>query len=334
MFFEGKKVLVIGGTGTIGKNIVKHILKENPDTIRIFSRDEYKQQQCKIELGDHKTIRYIIGDIRNYDSLFDAMNDIDYVIHTAAMKHVDSCENNPFEAVRTNIQGTNNVIQSAIVNRVKKVIFTSSDKAIAPTNTYGATKLIAERLISSKVSNYSDEKTIFASVRFGNVMGSRGSVIPLFNKQILEDKKIFITDMSMTRFMMSVNQATELTLKALKEAKGGEVFVLKMPVIKLGILADTLIEEVCNKHGMNKKEVEVKIIGLRSGEKMYEELMTVDESKTALELPDMYIIPAKDRSIEHYPNMKKASAGTYSSKGQKPLDVQSLRLLLKESSLI
>ncbi|WP_067724741.1 SDR family NAD(P)-dependent oxidoreductase [Oceanobacillus damuensis] len=332
MYFNEKKILVIGGTGTIGKSIVQSIMKENPKFIKIFSRDEFKQHQLQHELGNSERLRFVIGDIRDYDSLYAAMHDIDYVLHLAAMKHVDLCEYNPYEAIKTNIHGTNNVIKAAISQNVKKAVFTSSDKAISPTNTYGATKLIAERLISSTEYNKTERQTVFASVRFGNVMGSRGSVIPLFKDRILKDKKITVTDKNMTRFMMSLNQATQLTIKALKEAKGGEVFVLKMPVIKLGDLADILIEQTCKKYKLNSNEIKVEVIGLRPGEKMFEELMTYDESRLAWELKDMYIIPGTKEVS--YTNSTKCNHGTYSSMNQAPLNVNELRNLLREEKLI
>ncbi len=332
MYFSEKKVLVIGGTGTIGKSIVQSIMKENPTLIKIFSRDEFKQHKLRYELDNNEKLRLVIGDIRDYDSLFAAMHDIDYVLHLAAMKHVDLCEYNPYEAIKTNVQGTNNVIKAAISQNVKKVVFTSSDKAISPTNTYGATKLIAERLISSTEYSTNGKQTIFASVRFGNVMGSRGSVIPLFKEQILKNRKITVTDKDMTRFMMSLNQATQLTIKALKEAKGGEVFVLKMPVIRLGDLADILIGETCKEHDMKMDEINVEVMGLRPGEKMYEELMTYDESREAWELKDMYIIPGTEKV--RYNNAKKCNHGTYSSMNQAPLNVNELRKLLKEEEVI
>ncbi|MGP4038672.1 SDR family NAD(P)-dependent oxidoreductase [Gracilibacillus sp. D59] len=334
MYFEGKKILVIGGTGTIGKSVIKHLIKENPQVIRIFSRDEYKQYKLQDEFGNSDKLSFVIGDIREYDTLLNAMKDIDYVLHLAAMKRVDSCENNPYEAVKTNVHGTNNVMNAAISQNVKKVIFTSSDKAISPTNSYGATKLIAERLISAAERNKKENETIFASVRFGNVMGSRGSVIPLFKESILKNKKISITDKNMTRFMMTLNQATELTIKTLQEAKGGEVFVLKMPVINLGDLADVLIEETCNKHQINSEEIDIEVTGLRPGEKMYEELMTYDESTLALELPGMFIIPGSTSGLNRYRNAKKAKTGTYSSSSQETINTNKLRLLLKEAALI
>lgn len=331
MYFTGKKVLVIGGTGTIGKSIVRSILKENPQLIRIFSRDEYKQHLFQKELSNYKNVEFIIGNIRFYERLLEAMNDIDYVFHLAAMKHVDICERNPYEAVLTNIDGMNNVIKAAMNQRVKKVVFTSSDKAVSPTNVYGATKLIAEKLITATEMNSSIRQTTFASVRFGNVMGSRGSVIPLMKEQILKEQKITVTNMDMTRFMMTIAQATSLTIKALQEAKGGEVFVLKMPVVRLGTLVELLIEELCHTYSLKKEEIEVEVTGLRPGEKMYEELMTLDESKKAWELKDMYVLTNAQTS---YQKGQKAKVGTYRSNNEKPLHRNELHQLLKNASLI
>lgn len=332
MYFKGKKILVIGGTGTIGQSVVRSLLKEEPQFIRIFSRDEHKQHIFKSELGNLENVYFMIGDIRNYDRVYRAMQDVDYVFHLAAMKHVDICEINPYEAVMTNIIGMNHVIEAALKQNVKKVVFTSSDKAISPTNTYGATKLIAEKLISATERNLSTNNTIFASVRFGNVMGSRGSVIPLFKKQILNDRKLTVTDMDMTRFMMTVKQATDLTIQALKEAKGGEVFVLKMPVIHLGSLVEVLIDELCTKHHLNKEDIDIQITGLRPGEKMYEELMTFNESKIAWDLLGMYVLTRN--GTQTYPTGRKAKVGTYSSDNEKQLSKDEIRQLLKQASLI
>lgn len=334
MYFRGKRILVIGGTGTIGKSIVKTILQEDPSVVRIFSRDEYKQFHLYNELGSRNNLRFLIGDVRDYDRVYNAMQDIDYVFHLAAMKHVSSCEYNPYEAVLTNVLGTYNVIKAAISQNVKKVVFTSSDKAISPTNTYGATKLTAERLILSAEYSRGKGQTIFASVRFGNVMGSRGSVIPLFKEQILVNKKITVTQSNMTRFMMTLSQATNLTIKALQEAKGGEIFVLKMPVITLGNLASVVIEETCKKYGFEVDEIIIEEIGLRQGEKIYEELMTYDESTVALELLDMYVIPEPSHTEINYPNAKKAKHGNYSSISQNPISLEELRQLIMLENLI
>ncbi len=289
--YHQKKILITGGTGTIGNHLIKQLLQDDPQVIRIFSRDEYKQYEMGIQFAEHASkLRFLIGDVRDQERLIRAMKDIDYVFHLAAMKHVPFCEYNPFEAVQTNIIGTQNVIQAAIHNNVKKVLFTSTDKAISPTNTYGATKLTGERLISSAESQKGSTQTIFSAVRFGNVMGSRGSVIPLFKKQILNGERITITDPNMLRYMMTPSQAIHLILKANDIANGGEIFVLKMPVVKIGDLANAIDELMQEKYDLPQK-VDIKYIGLRPGEKKFEELMTMDERLIADEQNDMYVIP-------------------------------------------
>lgn len=288
-FYYNKKILIIGGTGGLGRYLLQQLLAYHPAVIRIFSRDEHKQYDLQQEMSEYRNIRYLIGDVRDEGRLLRAMEDVDYVFHLAAMKHVPACEYNPFEAVKTNVLGTQNVIQSAINAGVQRVLFTSTDKAIAPTNTYGATKLTAERLISAAEYQKGPKQTIFSAVRFGNVMGSRGSVIPLFKKQILEQGKITVTNPDMLRYMMTPSQAISLMLKANQRAYGGEVFVLKMPVIKLDDLVQVMIEELVRKYHINN-EIKVEVIGLRPGEKMYEELMTEDEARVALETNDMYIL--------------------------------------------
>ncbi|WP_433922010.1 SDR family NAD(P)-dependent oxidoreductase [Paenibacillus taichungensis] len=290
--YKGNKILIIGGTGTVGNQLIRRLLEDEPDVIRIFSRDEHKQYEMAIELQEYsQRLRFLIGDVRDQKRLSRAMEGIDHVFHLAAMKHVPSCEYNPFEAVQTNVLGTQNVIQAALENNVTKVLFTSTDKAISPTNTYGATKLTAERLISAAENQKGSKVTIFSSVRFGNVMGSRGSVIPLFKKQILENGSITVTDTNMLRYMMTPSQAIELILEANDRAQGGEVFVLKMPVIKIGDLAEVIIEIVKERYQINS-EVGIHNIGLRPGEKRYEELMTFEEKLIAEEELNMYIIPS------------------------------------------
>lgn len=289
--YKEKKILITGGTGTIGQHLVRHLLKECPTVIRIFSRDEYKQFEMQQNLSEHNNIRYLIGDVRDANRLVRAMEDIDYVFHLAAMKHVPFCEYNPFEAVQTNVIGTQNIIQASLQAGVKKVLFMSSDKAISPTNTYGATKLMGERLISAAEYQKGPKSTIFSAVRFGNVMGSRGSIIPLFKKQILEERRVTVTDPDITRYMMTPNQAISLMLEANELAKGGEVFVLKMPIIRLGDLVEVMVRVTRQKYG-DKGPITVETIGLRPGEKRYEELMTTDEKVIAMETPTMYIIPS------------------------------------------
>lgn len=334
MFFHDKKVLIIGGTGTIGQGLLKKVLKEEPQVVRIFSRDEQKQFLMQNQFAEEVRLRFLIGDVRSYDRVVSAMEDIDYVFHTAAMKHVSFCEYNPFEAVLTNIIGTYNVIKAAIAQKVKKVIFTSTDKAISPTNNYGATKLTAEKLMTSAEYSKGSGKTIFASVRFGNVMGSRGSVIPLFKKQILEIREMTVTDQSMSRFMMTLDQATSLTIEAMKLANGGETFILKMPTISLGDLVQVVKEEVAKKYHIPPDEIKLREIGLRPGEKKYEELMTYDESLHAIELPNMFVIPSPFQPSPQYKNGKKAKPGNYQSGNAKPLGKEELRNFIIQEKLI
>ena len=330
-FYKDKKILITGGTGTIGHHLVKRLLIDNPKVIRIFSRDEFKQFEMAQEFQeDASRLRFLIGDVRDQQRLVRAMEEIDYVFHCAAMKHVPACEYNPFEAVQTNVMGTQNVIQSALESGVKKVIFLSTDKAIAPTNTYGATKLMAERLISSAQYQAGSNNTIFAAVRFGNVMGSRGSVIPLFKKQIEHNQKITVTQTSMSRFMMTVDEAIELTIQAMNYAHGGEVFVLKMPVVRLGDLVKAVVEMSRNA-GLAPDEIEIEEIGLRPGEKMYEELMTCEEGKRARELKEMFVIPNEFVKQGTYPNSQPVENGRYSSEDQKPLKFDEVTELLIRS---
>lgn len=290
-FYKGKKILVTGGTGTIGQHLIRRLLLDEPAVIRVFSRDEYKQFEMQHDLKDYPNIRYLVGDVRDVNRLKRAMEDIEYVFHLAAMKQVPACEYNPFEAVQTNVVGTQNVIQAAIEAGVSKVLFTSSDKAVSPSNTYGATKLMGEKLISAAEYQKGPKKTSFVSVRFGNIMGSRGSVIPLFKKQIIEKKSITLTSKDMTRYMMTPSQAISLLLMTIENAKGGEVFVLKMPIIRLVDLASIVINEVRLQNNIDQT-IEVREIGLRPGEKINEELMTNDEKKNVIEKEYVYIVPS------------------------------------------
>lgn len=328
--FQGKKILVIGGTGTIGQGLVKELIRKEAKVIRIFSRDEYKQFKMEQALGRPKNIRFLLGDIRDKERVRRAMEGIDSVFHLAALKHVPSCEYNPFEAVKTNVIGTQNVIECAIHHRVQRVIYTSSDKAINPTNTMGATKLLAERLMSSADYYKGGKRPIFAAVRFGNVMGSRGSVIPLFKQQIIENKKITVTNPTMSRFMMSITQGVHLVLKASQYAVGGDVFVLKMPVVNLQDLAEVVIEEMSKKHDFSKEEIEIETIGLRPGEKMYEELMTKEEAERAEELDEMFrIYPIVNKIFK-----KNISEYSTDSSKVKALNKEELRHLILSENLI
>jgi len=288
--YTNKKILITGGTGTIGQHLVRRILDDDPAVIRIFSRDEFKQFEMQQAFQPHlKKLRFLIGDVRDLPRLTRAMEDVDYVFHLAAMKQVPACEYNPFEAVQTNVIGTQNVIQAALQTGVLKVLFASSDKAVSPINTYGATKLMGERLISAANYQKGSKPTVFSSVRFGNVMGSRGSVIPLFKKQIVERRRITVTDLSMTRYMMTPNQAISLMLEANRLAAGGEVFVLKMPIVRLSDLAEIIVDEIGRRYSI--ANIRIDEIGLRPGEKMDESLMTSEEERQMIVTEWMYIIP-------------------------------------------
>lgn len=319
-FYQDKNILILGATGDVGQKLTEKLLKQNPKVIRLFSRDEYKQYLMQDAFKGHdKKLRYLIGDVRDYERVARASKDIDIIFHLAAMKHVPSCEYNPFEAVQTNIIGMQNVIKAATENGVQKVIFTSSDKAISPTNAMGATKLLAEKLIQA--ADYSQGgKTIYSAVRFGNVMGTRGSVIPFFKRQILEEGKVTVTDETMSRFMMSLESAADLVLKAGEEAYGGEIRVFKMPILNIKDLYEVIAEALSRKHGFSKAEIKIEQIGLRPGEKMYEELMTEEESRHAYDAGDYFIIP---------PMFSKGKAWTYPKAQVKPYGSQDEKAISK-----
>ncbi len=323
--FNGKKVLIIGGTGTVGKTLFYNLLRKNPQVIRLFSRDEHKQFILENELGIVKSadngheipstsnVRFLIGDVRDKERVQRAMEGIDIVLNVAAMKHVPACEYNPFEAVKTNVLGVQNVIESALKTGVETVVYTSTDKAASPTNTMGATKLLAERLMSAAQFSRGSSQTKFVSVRFGNILMSRGSVLPLFVAQAKKKAALTLTEPDMTRFVMSKERAVELILKAATDSLGGEIFVLKMPVVRMGDVAKSV---------MDYFDYDLlKVIGKRPGEKMYEELMTEEESMRALELEDMFaVLPffgEREDYIKHYKdNAKPAKIGMYSSENE------------------
>lgn len=333
--FNGKSILVTGGTGTLGKALIKELLSYNPQVIRIFSRDEAKQFDLQFELSEYRNTRYLLGDVRDKERLMRAMEGIDIVFHTAALKHVPACEYNPFEGVKTNIIGTQNVIEAALENNVEKVVYTSSDKAISPTNTMGATKLVAERLISAADFYKGSRRTIFSAVRFGNVMGSRGSVIPYFKQQIISGGPVTVTVPGMTRFMMTLSQAVMLTLESAKMARGGEVFVLKMPVVRLGDLAEIVIEEFAPLCGLKSENVKIETIGLRPGEKLYEELMTQEEAKYAMEFTHMFAVPPGFIEKQYvYESAQPAEIKTYRSDEGTSLEKEAVRKLLQNEKLL
>lgn len=286
--FQGKKILVTGGTGSIGSEIVRQLLKMSPKQIRIYSRDEFKQHELQNELKDKKNfklLRFLLGDIRDKDRLSRAFNDIDIVFHAAALKHVPFCETNPFEAMKTNVLGTQNVIESAIDHRVEKMISISTDKAVNPNTFMGITKLMSERMVIA-APNYSGRPEIkFSVVRFGNVLNSRGSVIPLWIDQIKKGGPVLVTDKNMERFFMTIPDAVNLVFSAASQMLGSEIFVLKMQKYKIYDIAQELIR----KYSEGKK-INIKIIGARDREKSDEYLFTEDESKLMIDSGPFHII--------------------------------------------
>lgn len=288
--FDGKKVLITGGTGSLGTALTKKLLKTNVDTIRIFSRDEWKQVQMQSEIKDNR-LRFFIGDVRDKDRLSRALKDVNIVIHAAALKQMPVAEYNPFEAVKTNVIGTENLIESCLDNNVESVLAIGTDKAVSPINTYGATKLLMERLMISANFFKGKNKIKFTCVRYGNVMGSRGSVIPVFVNQIRTGKKITITDPNMTRFNITMNEALDLIFRALKNGKGGEVFVPKLKAYKIGDLKDAIMEILESKN-------ETEIISVRPGEKIHESLINFDELNNTFENERDYVII--DKQIQNW----------------------------------
>ncbi|MEW6417035.1 MAG: SDR family NAD(P)-dependent oxidoreductase [Nitrospirota bacterium] len=288
--FRAKKILVTGGTGTIGKTLLKHLLLTEAEEIRLFDNNEAELFYIADEHRGDSRIAVFLGDVRDRDKLLKITRGVDIVFHTAAFKHVILSELNPFDVIQTNINGTQNVIEAALVNNIGKVIFTSSDKAVNPTNVMGASKLMAEKLITAANTIRYDKNTIFASTRFGNVLGSRGSVVPVFKKQIKNGGPVTVTDNRMTRFVMTVDEAAGLVIESSMIAKGGEVFVAKMPVIGISDLADIMIEILAPVYGYSPDDIEVVEIGKKPGEKLYEELMSAEEMNRAAELENMFVI--------------------------------------------
>lgn len=279
-----KTILITGGTGSFGKKCLKMIFERyNPKKVIIYSRDEFKQYNMKAEMSgtvDMDRVRFFIGDVRDKERLMRAFHGVDYVIHAAAMKQVPTCEYNPMEAIKTNIHGAQNVIDAALDRGVKKVVALSTDKAVNPINLYGGTKLVSDKLFIAANAYTGLNKTVFSVVRYGNVAGSRGSIIPLFRTLIENgEKELPITDYRMTRFWITLEQGVELVFKALEEAKGGETYISKIPSFKITDLAKAMLP-----HGSMKE------IGIREGEKLHEVMVTRDDSRTTYEYDKHYIV--------------------------------------------
>ncbi len=334
-FYADKTILVTGGVGSIGSELVRMVLTYNPKVVRILDNNETGLFDSEQELQSKK-IRLFVGDVKDKERLTRAVEGVDILFHAAALKHVPLCEYNPFEAVKTNAIGTQNLIEVAMDKNVEKFILISTDKAVNPVNVMGATKLLAERLTISANFYKGERKTAFSCVRFGNVLDTRGSVIPLFKKQIKNGGPLTITNQNMTRFTMSISKAVELVLKAAEIAKGGEIFIFKMSAMRIGDLAEVLVEESAPKYRYAPEGLEIKTIGKRAGEKMYEELMTEDEVENAYEDEEMFIVLPQNfdltgKSLYKLPdNFKKIPMKDNSSKGVKLLTKEEIRLLLTE----
>jgi UDP-N-acetylglucosamine 4,6-dehydratase len=291
MMFKNKILAITGGTGSFGQHVLKRFLATEVKEIRIFSRDEKKQEEMRTELNNNR-MRFYIGDVRCYDSVHQALKGVNYVFHAAALKQVPSCEFYPLEAVRTNILGADNVMSAAVANAVEKVIVLSTDKAVYPINAMGQTKALMEKVMMARARMLSEQETTLCATRYGNVMASRGSVIPLFVSQLVEGKPLTVTDPSMTRFLMSLDDSVELVLHAFEHGRQGDIFVQKAPASTIGDLAQAL-KELFNKNNP------VRIVGTRHGEKLYESLISREEMVRIENMEKYYRIPADHRDLNY-----------------------------------
>ena len=321
--FKGKSILITGGTGSIGLGIIKQLINYQPRQIRIFSNDENSIVEVKEAIGDGKIFQFMVGDVRDKDRLQLAMRNVDIVFHAAAMKHIDICEQNPFDAVKTNVIGTSNILELSIMENVSKVIFISTDKATNPSSTLGASKLLAERLTLDASSYTGENKTIFAIVRFGNVLGSRGSVFQIFQKQILTNNPLTVTDERMTRFIMSISDASKMILKVTNIAKDGEIFILKMPSVKIEELAKGMLSVFKKKFPNHRIKNKIKILKSRERERFDEFLITNEEQPYCHDIGQMYKISKKE-------NKKPVSLNNFNSKTSKKISKKELEKIINE----
>ena len=328
--FKGKTLLITGGTGSFGNAVLNRFLETDIKEIRIFSRDEKKQEDMRIKYKNDK-IKFYIGDVRDYRSIEDAMDGVDYVFHAAALKQVPSCEFFPIQAVKTNILGTENVLEAAINHNVKKVIVLSTDKAAYPINAMGMSKALMEKVAVAKGRDLKDDQTIICRTRYGNVMASRGSVIPLFCEQIREGKPLTITNPNMTRFMMTLEDAVDLVIYAFEHGEQGDLFVQKAPAATIKTLAKAIKE-------LKHSDVPINCIGTRHGEKLYEVLVTKEEMVNAEDLGDYYRIPADNRNLNYQKYFDEGNANLeeiqdYNSHNTTRLDVKGMKELLLKLDL-
>ena len=332
-YFNSNKILVTGACGTIGRELVRQLLVDY-DVTELIGIDNNESELFFLEQAflKYRQAHFFLSDIRDKNKVERIANEMNIIFHTAAFKHVILCERSPFEAVQTNILGIQNVISAACLNNVDKVIFTSSDKAVNPTNVMGTSKLMGERIITAANSNARGHGPLFSSTRFGNVLGSRGSVIPIFREQIRNGGPVTLTDPEMTRFIMSIEEAVRLVIDSAFLMKGGEVFITKMPVIRIKDLAEVMIELLAPDFGYRPQDIHIEIIGAKPGEKMYEELMNHEETRRSVELPRYFsVLPAFQglyRSIQYeYPEVVSHTVtNPYHSGNEEPLT----RLKLQE----
>jgi UDP-glucose 4-epimerase len=322
--FSGKILLITGGTGSFGNTVLKRFLSTDIAEIRIFSRDEKKQDDMRKRYNDPK-LKFYIGDVRDYQAVLNTVRGVDYIYHAAALKQVPSCEFHPLEAVKTNILGTENVLEAAIASGVKRVICLSTDKAVYPINAMGISKAMMEKVIVAK--SRGSEKTVICATRYGNVMASRGSVIPLFVEQIQDGKAITITDPNMTRFMMTLDDAVDLVLYAFEHGRPGEIFVQKSPAATIDTLAKAMTAL------MGVPDHEIRIIGTRHGEKLYEALLSREEMVAAQDLGDYYRVPPDLRDLNYGKYVEQGEvriteAVDYNSHNTLRLDVDGMKALL------
>ncbi|HHR6031108.1 MULTISPECIES: polysaccharide biosynthesis protein [Providencia] len=330
--FNNKTLMITGGTGSFGNAVLDRFLNTNIKEIRIFSRDEKKQDDMRKKYNSSK-IKFYIGDVRDYQSILNATRGVDYLYHAAALKQVPSCEFHPMEAVKTNILGTENVLEAAIQNKIKRVVCLSTDKAVYPINAMGISKAMMEKVIIAKSRNVDPNETIISATRYGNVMASRGSVIPLFLRQIINGTPITITDPNMTRFMMTLNDAVDLVLHAFSHGENGDIFVQKAPAATIDTLVQALLEIT------NKPNHEVNIIGTRHGEKLYEALCSKEEMFAAQDQGNYYRIPSDNRDLNYskYHDTGERDLSTiedYNSHNTERLDINGMIKLLHKLDFI
>ena len=329
--FDNKVLMITGGTGSFGKTVLKRFLDTDVKEIRIFSRDEKKQEDMRISLANDK-VKFYIGDVRDYNSISEALIGVDYIFHAAALKQVPSCEFYPMEAVKTNVVGTENVINAAIANNVKRLIVLSTDKAVYPINAMGISKAMAEKVVVAKSRAIPEGGPVICCTRYGNVMASRGSVIPLFINQLKNEEPLTVTEASMTRFLMSLEDSVDLVLHAFEYAEQGDIFVQKAPASTVGDLAQALKE-------LFKKDSPIKIIGTRHGEKLYESLISCEEMAKAVDMERYYRIPADNRDLNYNKFFVEgdrhiSEVEDYTSHNTERLDVEGVKKLLLELKYI